>query len=175
MAPKSVLKAGYDGLFALLGAVVGFAIAAMALLITLDVLLRNAGLGNLPWLNEVAEYALYAGTFLAAPWALRQGAHVRVDLLISSVPPAVARVMELLVDAIGAAISGVLLYYGLNAAIGAYLQGSVQYKTLAVPEWWLLSAIPLSALLLAAEFCLRFSRVASTGAQDPGASSQTGL
>ncbi|MGI9464428.1 MAG: TRAP transporter small permease subunit, partial [Aestuariivirgaceae bacterium] len=62
-----------------LGYLAGFALAALALLITTDVVIRNLGIGNFPWLLEVSEYVLFISTFLAAPWVLRENAHVSVD------------------------------------------------------------------------------------------------
>ena len=49
--------------------------------------LRNAGLGGIPWSSEVSEDILYLMTLLAAPWLLRQGQHIRVDILLRAVPP----------------------------------------------------------------------------------------
>ena len=56
----------------------------MMLMICADVLLRNVrivpGLLGVAWANEVSEYALYLITMLTAPWLLRQGQHIRVDI-----------------------------------------------------------------------------------------------
>ena len=79
-------EAGYGGLVLALAALVAISIAAIAILIPLDLLIRNLGWGNMPWLYEGVEYALYVGVFLAAPWVLHQGAHVRVDLLPTMLP-----------------------------------------------------------------------------------------
>ena len=85
------LSRGYGRLLDAFGMLAGLAIVALAGMITLDVAIRNLGLGNFPRLLEVAEYAIYATTFMAAPWVLHLGAHVRVDLLISGTPPRVSR------------------------------------------------------------------------------------
>ena len=42
------------------------------------------------WANEVTEYALYLITLLTAPWLLRRGQHVRIDMVLVMVPPRVA-------------------------------------------------------------------------------------
>lgn len=135
----------------LLGAIIG--------LICLDVALRNLGLGSLPWLLELTEYVMYAGTFLAAPWVLRQGSHVRVDMLLVVVPKRAAIRIEQAVDACGLMISLVLLYYGSAVVADAWRNDMVQYKTWYVPEWLLYLAIPAGAVMLAAEFTLRILRV----------------
>jgi TRAP-type transport system small permease protein len=133
-------------------------------LIALDVALRNlAGIG-FPWLIDVIEYGLFAGTFLAAPWALREGAHVRVDILVTSLPPRGAALLETLADLIGLAVCLVLLWYGVKVTLTAQALGSMVLKSIIFPEWWALVVIPLSSLLLAIEFVLRLHRAHRTAA-----------
>lgn len=144
-----------DFFCSLFGIVLGLIVA----LICLDVALRNLALGSLPWLIELSEYLMYAGTFLSAPWVLRQGNHVRVDMLLVALPKRLAIRLEQVVDLIGLAISLVLLYYGSAVVTDAWRSNMVAYKTWYVPEWLLYLAIPTGALLLAIEFVLRFLRV----------------
>jgi TRAP-type transport system small permease protein len=133
-------------------------------LIALDVALRNlAGIG-FPWLIDVIEYGLFAGTFLAAPWVLREGAHVRVDILVTSLPPRGAALLETLADLIGLAVCLVLLWYGVKVTLTAQALGSMVLKSIIFPEWWALVVIPLSSLLLAIEFVLRLHRAHRTAA-----------
>ncbi len=86
----------------------GLALAGCAVLflmmsvICVDVLLRNVrlvpGMLGLPWANEVTEYALYLITMLTAPWLLRQGMHIRVDVLLRAIPRRLAWCCEWAVD-----------------------------------------------------------------------------
>ncbi|TWT08664.1 TRAP transporter small permease [Reyranella sp. CPCC 100927] len=149
----------FEKLIGFLCTLFGLSLGAIIVLICLDVGLRDLGLGSLPWLIELTEYLMYAGTFLAAPWVLRQGSHVRVDILLVAVPKRLAVRLEQAVDLCGLLISLVLLYYGSAVVADAWRSGMVQYKTWYVPEWLLLLAIPVSAALLAAEFVLRVLRV----------------
>jgi TRAP-type C4-dicarboxylate transport system permease small subunit len=72
----------YLKLLNLCGLLAGMAYGSMALLVTIEVVIRNLGIGSLLWLTEVIEYTLFVATFIAAPWVLNQAGHVRV------VPPA---------------------------------------------------------------------------------------
>jgi len=148
----------YERALETLGLLAGTAIGVIAVLITVDVVARNLGIVNFPWLIEVSEYCLYVGTFLAAPWVLHLGAHVRVDVLVEAVPAGVARWLDALTDLTGTAVSGVLLWYGWVATADAFRLGSRIAKELVVPEWWLLAVIPVSAALLVLEFALRLWR-----------------
>lgn len=149
----------YGRLLDLLGALFGIAIGAIIAMICLDVALRDFSLGSLPWLIELSEYMLYAGTFLAAPWVLRQGNHVRVDMLFVALPRRLAVRLEQAMDVVGFVVSLVLLYYGSAVVADAWRNDMIAYKTWYVPEWLLFLAIPVGALLLAIEFVLRFLRV----------------
>src|SRR3954451_25221830 len=66
----------------------------ITLLIGLDVLLRNLGLGGIPPSNELSEDSLYLITILAAPGLVRRGQHSRIDILLRIIPPKVAWVLE---------------------------------------------------------------------------------
>jgi TRAP-type C4-dicarboxylate transport system permease small subunit len=90
---------------------------------------------------------------------LRQGEHVRVDLVLSSVPKRVAVRLEQIVDALGVLVSIVMSYYGTALLIDAYRANFIQFKNLAVPEWILILPLPVGCAMLAIEFMLRFFRV----------------
>lgn len=158
----ALLARAYGWLMEGLGLLAGLAFAAMALLIGGDVLLRNLALGNLPWVIEVAEYLLYLATFAAAPWVLYHGGHVRVDLLVTQLPPRAGRLLELLTDTIGLAICLLLAWYGARAALEAQAIGALVFKELVLPEWPLLAVIPVAAGLLALEFVRRLARALSS-------------
>ena len=71
---------------------------AMVVIVTGDIVLRNTVGKGFVWANEVSEYALYLITLLTAPWLLRRGQHVRLDLVLTLVPTRVAWLMEAVGD-----------------------------------------------------------------------------
>ncbi len=119
-------------------------VALMVVVICADVFVRNARLGNLPWATEIAEYTLYLSTFLAAPWLLRQGAHVRMDMVLKALPPVLAWALELVTDAIAVATCAALTVASAKAAMASAAQGSLVFKIFVYPEWWLIT--PASVL-----------------------------
>tara|TARA_R110000787_G_scaffold271865_2_gene379127 strand:+ start:322 stop:885 length:564 start_codon:yes stop_codon:yes gene_type:complete len=133
-------------------------LALFALSIAGDLAARRLGLGNLPWLYEVIEYSLFITVFLASPWVLREGAHVRVDLLLTALPRAAAVRLERAINLLGASVCGVLCYFGWQAGLAAFVDGSRQYKTLIISDWWLMSIFTVALLLIAIEFLLRIRR-----------------
>lgn len=126
--------------------------AAIALLITVNVILRN-GFGTTVYgLLDAVEYGLLAATFLAAPWVLSKNAHVSIDLVTGALPERVARPLARCVAALGAVICAVFLYYALQAAIISAGRGSMIRTAFTIPEWWVLSVAPVSFALLSLEF-----------------------
>ena len=130
-------------------------LGAMAVLVTLDVVLRNVGLGTIAWVNEVSEYSLPVATLLVAPWLLHRNEHVRLDVLLVSLPANAARLLEKTCDGLGIAICAVFVWYSIRLIHDSSRIGSMVVKTLAIPEWWQYALVPLSFSLLAVEFARR--------------------
>ena len=144
-------------------ALVGCAILlAMMFIIVGDVALRNLAIRGLPqglaWSNEVSELMLYLITMSVAPWLLRQGQHIRVDIMLQAIPARLAWRLEWLGDLIGFACCIVMAWYGTQAAWSSYASGAVNIKTLVTPEWWALAPLPLVFILLAIEMVFRMIR-----------------
>ena len=145
-------------------ALTGCAVLLLTMLvICADVLLRNVrilpGVLGVPWANEVTEYALYFITVLTAPWLLRQGQHIRIDVLLRVIPRWLAWYCEWAVDLIALACCVTIAYYGVKAVLSSHAIGGTIVKVLSVPEWWLLAALPATFALLAIEVLFRMQRL----------------
>jgi len=138
-------------------------IFAMTLMICADVLLRNVrfipGLAGLAWSNEISEAMLYLVTLLTAPWLLRRGQHIRVDIVLRAVPPRLGWVFEWIVDVLALGCCALIAWYSGRAALASYLAGSLSIKTLITPEWWLLGALPVAFTALTLEMLFRMRRL----------------
>ena len=111
------LSATFGRLFDALAVLAALILLVMVVLVTADIVLRNLTRTGFPWANEVSEYALYGMTLLTAPWLLRRGQHVRIDLLLSVVPTRVAWLMEAAGDVIGLLVCIVMVRYGIFFAL----------------------------------------------------------
>ena len=158
------LEAAYGRLLEALALVACALVLAMTVMICADVLLRNVrivpGVAGLAWSNEMSEAMLYLVTMLTAPWLLRRGQHIRVDILLRMVPKRVGWVFEWVTDTVGLACCLVIAFYGARAALASYKAGSMSIKTLITPEWWLLSVLPVAFLALSLEMLFRMRRLA---------------
>ena len=136
---------------------------AMMLLIVADVTLRNVAIPGLPqglaWSNEISELMLYLLTMCVAPWLLRQGQHIRVDIVLQAIPKRLAWSLEWVGDTIGLGCCLFMAWYGTQAAWASYSSGALNIKTLITPEWWSLAPLPIVFVLLAIEMLFRMGRL----------------
>ena len=158
------LSDAYGRLLEVLAAIGCALVFLMMLVICGDVLLRNVALvpsmRGLAWANDLTEAGLYLTTMLAAPWLLRRGQHIRVDIVLRAIPKRSAWYCEWIADAVGLACCLVMVAYGTRMAWSSYKSGAMTIKTLVTPEWWLLAPLPVAFLLLAIEMLFRMRRLA---------------
>jgi TRAP-type transport system small permease protein len=132
----------------------------MTLLIGADVLLRNVGLGGIAPSNELSEDIIYLMTLFAAPGLLRQGQHIRIDIVLRVLPLEVGWLLEWVSDILGLICCLYFVWYGTRVAAASFASGALSIKTLIIPEWWLLVPMPIAFVLLSIEFVFRMHRLA---------------
>ena len=157
------VESAYGRLLEVLALAACALIFGMTLMICADVLLRNVrivpGMVGLAWSNEISEAMLYLVTLLTAPWLMRQGQHIRVDIVLRAVPPRFGWALEWIVDVLALVCCAAITYYGARAALFSWQAGSLSIKTLVTPEWWLLSVLPLAFFALTLEMLFRMRRL----------------
>jgi TRAP-type C4-dicarboxylate transport system permease small subunit len=135
----------------------------MMFVIVGDVMLRDLAIAGLPqglsWSNEVSELMLYLITMCVAPWLLRQGQHIRVDIVLQALPSKLAWYFEWLGDLVGFVCCLFIMLYALKASWSSYESGALSIKTLVTPEWWSLAPLPFVFLLLSIEMVFRMWRL----------------
>ncbi len=153
------LSALYGKLLDALAVIAALILLAMVAVVTGDILLRNLFVKGFIWANEVSEYALYLITLLTAPWLLRRGQHVRLDLVLTALPRQIAWIVEAAGDIVGFLVCLGMIRFGALMTLDAFRAGSITIKNLVFPEWWLLAPLPVTFVLLAIEFVFRFRRL----------------
>jgi len=168
-------EAGFRQLTLFLASLVALSIGLIAVLIPLNLFLVKSQLGSIWWLYEAVEYTLYVGVFIGAPWVLQQGAHVRVDVVVSGLPTGVAAHLERALDVAGASLCFFLLYYGVRAAVSEFEDGTLPDKDLRIANWYMLTVFAASFLMLAIEFLLRLRRVHKIVTEEETAAPESGF
>lgn len=150
----------FDRIIGVMAVIAGLVLAAITTLLVADIAMRNLDLGRgVPGVIELVEYGLYVATLLGAPWALKRGAHVTVEIALDAMPAKARRRAEAMTDAIGIAVCLAVAYGGAVAAIKSFAADRLVFQTFVFPEWWLLGPLPVAMVLLAAEFLFRLTGI----------------
>jgi len=147
-----LLAKGYDAVVYGVAIVAAFLMAAMMVIITLDVVFRNLGYQSSAHFFTFTEYALLIVPCLGAPWLAREKGHIYVEILLNSLPARARRVMIWAIGLFCIAVCLTIAWYGLQVTINDYLQAEKDVRSLDMPRWMLILWIPLSFLMMALEF-----------------------
>lgn len=124
-------------------------LAAMALIVFANVVLRYTTSESIEWAEEVARYLMVWLTFLGAGPVLRYGGHIAVDNLQDGLPTAWARALRVLIAT---------LLFGFFAFMvwgGALYLERAQFQmtpTTQISMAWVYAAMPVGGLLLILHF-----------------------
>lgn len=154
----SLLLNSYKLIISICGAVSAIVFGLMGLLIGFDVIFRNLGFNWIPSSVELSEYMLMIATFAGAPWLLHHNGHIVMDVLINKLSSAAAQRYEALCNLLGIIVCAVLTWQSLSITLDNAQSGTLVFKELVFPEWWLNIPLLIASLLLTIEFCLRLSQ-----------------
>ena len=126
------------------------ALVAMMAIVTFDVILRYFFNDPTVWAGEVASFLTIAVVFLGLGHNMRQGDHIRIDVLAKLLSPR----MQLVLDAVAhgvAVVFSVLLFMGCWLRFDNFwVRHTTSDSPLMIPLW-----IPMLPVLAgAAVFCL---------------------
>ena len=139
-----------------LATIAGIILCALTLLICFDAFGRTIirfsdgpGWGyTIPWAIDVEEYALYLVTFFGAPWVLREGGHIAIDLLVERLAPVPKRWILVATNIIGTVVCATLFYYSCQVWWTSFDEQVLIHETFVFPEWTLLSVAPATFLIM---------------------------
>lgn len=142
-----------ENLLATLGIIVLVLITGV---VCFEIILRTFFARPQVWVIEFSEYGLLYITFLGTAWALRQGDHVRVDLLTNVLNAEWKRRLALVSQAVGFLVTIALTWFGVVATLEAQRRGLFKPTILEFPTWIVLLVIPVGSVMLVLRFLQRF-------------------
>ena len=139
-----VLGSLLDRLYALAHVVACASIALLTLLIVVQVLGRvvdkvislfgASPLGlQVTSIDDWVKFLFVAGTFLALASTLRHGVHIRVTILLDSVPAAARRALDAFGHAVGAALFAWATWHAVELALDSHRFDEVSVGTIKIP------------------------------------------
>jgi TRAP-type C4-dicarboxylate transport system permease small subunit len=148
---KVVVKT-YDAAIYGMAGVAAFLMAAMMVVICLDVVLRNLGYQSSAHFFTFTEYALLMVPCLGAPWLVRQKGHIYVEILLMSLSPRARARLTVAIGLACIAICAVIAWYGFGITLTDYLRSEKDVRSLDMPRWMVVGWIPLSFTMMGIEF-----------------------
>lgn len=140
-----------------LAVLAGIYLVAIMLGIVVSALARTVNLSG-AWSSHIftfAEFGLLYIVMAASPWLVRHRGHVFIELLTAAVPPRIRRPFSRFVSFLCVVICFVLVWYTWGAAAKAYQFGDAEMRSLDMPKFLLLGAMPIGFGLMGIQF-LRF-------------------
>ena len=130
-------------------------ILAATLIITEGVVVRYVLKSPTIWQVELAVYLLMLATFLGSPYALKEGAHINIDLVTSHFSAKTNAVLSLCTSFIAMAFCILLAWKGWAMWYEAYEGGWASESLWSVPLVYPYLIIPLGMTLTALQFTVR--------------------
>jgi C4-dicarboxylate transporter DctQ subunit len=107
------------------------------------------------WITEVSTYLFLYIIFLATPFALQQGRHIKVTFLRHSLSDAAARLLDLFCSLLAMIFCAVLLWQASRMTWQAYVEKWVSPTVLNAPLVYVYIVMVVGSTLLLATFLLR--------------------
>jgi TRAP-type C4-dicarboxylate transport system permease small subunit len=145
------LDEAWDRLQVTISDLLAILVAAMALAVVFEVIMRYFFNRPTSWAVDFTEYAMVYLTFFGAAWLVRERSHIKVDMLTSQLKPRTQLMLELVLSIFAAATLAVLVWKGVEHVWEAYVNNQAMLKSWVVPRWILLLPIPLGGLLMLLE------------------------
>ena len=99
-----------------------------------------------------SEFGLLYIVMAASPWLVRQKGHVFIELVSAAVPSTIQKPYSRIVSALCVIICVVLVWYTWGATEKAYQFGDAEMRSLDMPKFLLLGAMPICFGLMAIQF-----------------------
>lgn len=132
----------------------GVYLAGIMFGIVISALARTFNLSG-SWSSHIfsfAEFGLLYIVMAASPWLVRHRGHVFIELLTAAIPRAMQRPFSRFVSLLCVIICLVLVWYTWGATAKAYRFGDAEMRSLDMPKFLLVGAMPIGFGLMAVQF-----------------------
>ncbi len=136
-----------DRLYAAGGILAAISLVLIVVLTLAQVIGRIFGV-IIPDAGDIAGYAMAAAVFLALAQTLRTGGHIRVNLLLTRMPPRLRHAFECWCLAFLTVVGGLLAAFAVKMVIESFEIGDVSTGMMPIPLWIPQLSMAVGAVLL---------------------------
>lgn len=152
MNTKNKATNAIDGFLGFLFALAGALIVLTVILVCGDVLIQWITGRSLIWVQETVEFSLVWLTFLGASFVLKEGGHIKMDLIVGRLSRRARRHLECVMSFAGGLICLIMLYYSAKVTMHHAKTGYKLMTYMAPPSAAIDFIVPLGFLLLSIQF-----------------------
>lgn len=127
----------------------GIMICGLTLLVSVSVVMRYFLDMPVMWTVIVSEYLLYAIAFVTAPWVMKQGEHVAVEILEEYLPTKAAkRILHIISGVLGVIACSITAYFACVVTYSDLVKGTKMLQAITMPRYCLLAIMSVSMILM---------------------------
>lgn len=146
-----------DQVITLGGIVAGFLIVITTGMVFYEVISRGFFDAPTIWSTELSIYAIIGSCFLGSAYAVRESAHIRVDLLINAIPKRFQNYLSFVANSLGLLFSIIFTWYSWEHVHGTMTLGFTSTSLLRVPMYIPEMLLPIGGVLLCLSFILQLA------------------
>lgn len=146
----------FDKILVFFVAIAGIMVIILAIIVSLEVVLRYFFGKPTSWVVEISEYILLFIPFLVGAWVLQKEGHVKMDLFLVRLNEKNRNLAISITSFTSAIICAILTFFGIKTAIYFYQVGYKTPTVLNLPKYILISIIFIGMALLCVQFIRRF-------------------
>jgi len=124
-----------------------FLYSFIVLVIALEVIRRFVLMYSSVWGEETARFAFIYLVWIGAAVAVRDRAHIRIDVITHMLPPRGAALVYLLADLLTVALACFAIYWSLDPVLVSWKYGNVTDGLRIIRVWFLL-AVPFGFAIM---------------------------
>ncbi|MDD3570239.1 MAG: TRAP transporter small permease [Lachnospiraceae bacterium] len=126
-------------------------LAAMSIVVFIQVVFRFLVKSSLPWSEELSRYLLVWTAFLGGAYGVRQGAHIGVEAFVLLLPKTLQKVLSIFIMLASIVLCVVIAKYGF-AIVQTQLSRGQLSPAMRIPMGYMYAAIPVGMIF----FIIRF-------------------
>jgi len=115
--------------------------------IFLEVIRRSVFAYSSIWAEEIARYAFIYVAYIGASAAIKERAHIRIDLILHLLSSRVKALVFILGDIITLILAVLAIYMSMESVLNSLHFGSVTHG-LRISQAWFLAAVPLGFAMM---------------------------
>ena len=123
-----------DRFYLTCGFLASFCMLGLAVIIIAQIGVRLMG-ANIPSSDDISGYLVAGATFFGLAYTMNSGEHIRIDLFINMLSPAIRRIVLIITKFFGFILISTFFYYVMLMVKEAFDYGDLTSGQVAFPMW----------------------------------------